>query len=400
MLPLAHAAEDVAIHASSRQLTLTTLLLIGLLLVLMAGFVFWSWRRRQGLAQERRIAESALRAAEGRLAHLSSQLPIALFQFAAGGFSYVSPGIARLLPCTAAEAEADPARVLEAILDKDRAGMEWLNGTLPAAADIDWIGRIATAEGAPRWLQVRASSEIGTDGTRVISGVMIDVTPLKTTQQELERSRAELRQLAVHREARVEQEKQRLAREFHDELGQVLTTARMQLQLMARNPGSGRVEDVEALIGEAYRSVKAIAADLRPPALNLGLTAAVEWLAGRLLAPAGIIVRIDFAPTADVLPEAQAIVLFRIVQEALSNIVRHARAQRVQLIFNADMLNARLVIRDDGIGFDPGRVDRSAHFGLLGVSERASAIGGLLQIDSQAGTGTTLTIEFTLCSDS
>lgn len=397
---IAHAADDIAVIASSRQLTLTTLLLVGLLLALMAGFVFWSWRRRQGLTQQRRTAESALRAAEGRLAHLSSQLPIVLFQFAAGGFIYVSPGIARLLPCTAAEAEDDPTRVLAAILEKDRTGMEWLNGTLPAAADIDWIGRIKTTEGASRWLQIRASSEIGADGRRVISGVMIDVTPLKTTQQELERSRAELRQLAAHREARVEQEKQRLAREFHDELGQVLTTARMQLQLMARNPGSGRVEDVEALIGEAYRSVKAIAADLRPPALNLGLTAAVEWLVGRLLSPANITARIDFSPTADELPEIQTIVLFRMVQEALNNIVRHAQAKRVQLSFNADMLNARLTIRDDGIGFDPDSVDRSAHFGLLGLAERARAVDGIFHIESRPGAGTILTIEFPLCCDS
>jgi signal transduction histidine kinase len=278
-MSLPRATDQLAL-STSHQLTLTTLGLSGAILVIIVGFVFWSWWRRQQLARERRSTE-----AERRLLALES-------------------------------------------------------------------------------------------------------------------SRDELRRLAAHREALIEQERQRLAREFHDELGQVLTAARMQLQLLARDPSAGNIANIEALIGEAYRSVKAIAADLRPPALNMGLTAAVEWLADRLLKPAGICARIDFASVADQLPETQAIVVFRIVQETSNNCVRHSNAKQVWFSFHADSRTAQLVVRDDGQGFVPDAVDRKTHFGLLGLHERATALGGTLHIASRPGEGTTLTINFPLCSDS
>lgn len=392
--------------ASSRQLTLSTVLLIGVVFLLATAFVAWSWHRRKNLSLRRREAELALQASEGRLRQISSQLPVALFEYVAAPrprFRSISDGIARLLPFTAAEIMADPQIFFDAIETADVDGLTWRHGGRGATSpgrDFEWVGRSIVA-GSSRWLQIRATTELTPEGEPSIQGVILDVTALKNMQFALERSHEELRRLASHREAGIEKERARLAREVHDELGQVLTAARMQLQLLRNdlgNPDSiaatARIEATESLIGEAYRSVKSIAADLRPGALNLGLTAAVEWLAERLLTPAGIRYVIEFDAAADTLTEEQSIGLFRVVQESLGNVVRHAGAREVRLEFHA---TRRLLIQDDGRGFDPASVDRSEHFGLLGMGERIEALGGTLSIHSQPGqgttSGTTLTVE-------
>ena len=398
-MSLAHAATDFTV-ASSRQLTLSAMMLIGITLAVMMAFAFWSWRRRQGLTTRRRQAELALRASEGRLRQLSSQLPVALFEYVAvptPGFRSISDGVVRLLPGTAAEMLADPQVFFAGIHPDDVAGLVWRQAAT-AAHEFEWIGRSLLAGDSPRWLQIRTTTEFAADGRRAVHGVILDVTALKQTQQDLVRSRQELRQLASHREARIEQERARLAREFHDELGQVLTTARMHLQLLERSlPADSAAareaaRNIETMIAEAYRSVKAIASDLRPAALNLGLTAAVEWVAARMLGAAGIRYGISFTQAADRLDDDYAIALFRIVQESLSNIVRHAGAQNVDITLSHDRGEMRLLLEDDGKGFDVPGVDHAAHFGLLGISERVTALGGTLEIDSGPGSGTRLVV--------
>ena len=399
-MSLAHAAEDITVE-SSRQLTLSAMILIGITLAVMMAFAFWSWRRRQGLATRRRQAELALRASEDRLRQVSSQLPVALFEYTAAPparFRSMSDGVARLLPGTAPEMLANPEVFFAGIHPEDLPGLVWRDAATPPLRDFEWIGRSRLAAEHPRWLQIRATTEFTAGGARSIHGVMLDVTALKQAQQDLERSREELRRLASHREARIEQERARLAREFHDELGQVLTSARMHLQLLERSlpadssAARDAARDIETMIGEAYRSVKAIASDLRPAALNLGLTAAVEWVAARVLGPAAIRYSISFAPAADRLDDAYAIALFRIVQESLSNIVRHAAAHSVHITLSHHEGEMRLLVEDDGKGFDAARVDHVTHFGLLGISERVNSLGGMLEIDSQPGGGTRLSV--------
>lgn len=399
-MSLAHAAEDITI-ASSRQLTLSAMILIGVTLGLMMAFALWSWRRRQALALSRRQAELALRASEDRLRQVSSQLPVALFEYIAApvpGFRSISEGVARLLPCTAAEILANPRVFFDGIDAGDLAGLTWRDATTPPAHEFESVVRSLPAAEHPRWLQIRATTEFTAGGERVIHGVILDVTALKRAQRDLERSREELRRLASHREAGIEQERARLAREFHDELGQVLTTARMHLQLLERGLPADSAEaraaarNIEGMIAEAYRSVKTIASDLRPAALNLGLAAAVEWVAARILDPAGIQCDISCTPAADRLDDDYAIALFRVIQESLTNIVRHAMARNVHITLSHHEGEMRLLVEDDGKGFDAQAVDHATHFGLLGISERVTALGGVLEIDSSPGAGSRLAV--------
>lgn len=399
-MSIAHAADTIAV-ASSRQLTLSAMILIAVVLALATGFAVWSWRRRLHLAARRRGAEQALRASEDQVRLISAQLPIAIFEYVAGpdpGFRSISEGVSRLLPATPAEILADPGAFFRTIHPDDVGGLSWRDAGSPPTQDFEWIGRSLAGTGTPRWLQIRATTGLTTGGELAVHGAILDVTALKGAQTELERSRAELRRLASHREERVEQERARLAREFHDELGQVLTTARMQLQLLERQfPGEAdtqrhALQEIGALIGEASRSVKAIASDLRPAALNLGLTAAIEWLAARVLTPLGIGCRISISPLADRIVGDHAIALFRIVQESLNNVVRHAGARQVGITLAALDRELHLLVEDDGTGFDASTVDHSAHFGLMGIAERVMSLGGTLEVDSLPGKGTRISV--------
>ena len=410
-MSLAHAATELTHVGTSRQLTLTTGLLLALVFAAMAGIAAWSWLNRRRLLERRRNAEAELRATQNRLAQLSNQLPLALFSFRPGyGFDAVSDGIEHLLPVTAQQLLADPMQLLAAVAADDRAGLQWLNVGEDCPTRLEWLGRClapraanTAAEDAAgvRWLQMRGSVDIGPGGERLLAGVIVDVTPLMSTQQALEASREELRRLATYREAEREQEYRRLAREFHDELGQLLTSARMQLQWL-----DGRVGDdqatrsalaaIEAMIGEAYRSVKSIAAELRPPALNLGLPAAIEWQAARVLTPAGLQFTVALAPVAESLPDAVATALFRIVQEAFTNVLRYANARSVHVSLRADGGQLILSVADDGCGFDPAAVAAGEHFGLVGMRERVAALHGALDIDSAAGEGARITVQLPL----
>jgi signal transduction histidine kinase len=384
-------------------------LLLALVFAAMVGIAAWSWLNRRRLDERRRSAEAQLRATQNKLAQLSNQLPVALFSFRPGhGFEAVSDGIELLLPVTAQRLLGDPAQLLAAIAPEDRAGLLWLNIGEDCPTRLEWLGRSATGgstdqtgAGAARWLQMRGSMDIGPGGDPLLAGVIVDVTPLMSTQQALEASREELRRLATYREAEREQEYRRLAREFHDELGQLLTSARMQLQWL-----DGRVGDdqatrsalaaIEAMIGEAYRSVKSIAAELRPPALNLGLPAAIEWQAARVLTPAGLQFTVALAPVAESLPDAVATALFRIVQEAFTNVLRYANARSVHVSLRADGGQLILSVADDGCGFDPAAVAAGEHFGLVGMRERVAALHGALDIDSAAGEGARITVQLPL----
>ena len=408
---LAYAATELTHVGTSRQLTLSTGLLLALVFAAMVGIAAWSWLNRRRLLERRRSAEAELRATQNRLAQVSNQLPIALFSFRPGyGFEAVSDGIEHLLPVTAQQLLADPTQLLAAVAAEDRAGLEWLNIDEDCPTRLEWLGRSAAPRAAAtdpgngarvRWLQMRGSVDIGPGGERLLAGVVVDVTPLMSTQQALEASREELRRLATYREAEREQEYRRLAREFHDELGQLLTSARMQLQWL-----DGRVGDdqatrsalaaIESMIGEAYRSVKSIAAELRPPALNLGLPAAIEWQAARVLAPAGLQFTVALAPVAESLPDATATALFRIVQEAFTNVLRYAGARSVHVSLRADAEQLILSVADDGCGFDPAGVAAGEHFGLVGMRERVAALHGTLDIDSATGEGTRITVQLPL----
>ncbi|MDX5445921.1 MAG: histidine kinase [Zoogloeaceae bacterium] len=294
-------------------------------------------------------------------------------------------------------------RFFECLHPDDRAMVEaaWQRALLGEPYDIEH--RIVV-DGQIRWVHERAELAFGRDGRFLeATGTVQDITDRHTIEEVLRRSRQRLRALGAHHERLVEEERAHIAREIHDELGQYLTTLRMDAAMLemrcARdNPALvQRLSSMKMLIDETIQSVRRVASTLRPTALDLGLESGVEWLVDDFQE------RNDIACALKVggqgLPEVddgRSTLVFRILQEALTNVVRHAGAGAVEVALTRSDGLLRLEVHDDGRGFDP--CTRSGHgtFGLLGMHERAMMYGGSLHIDSAPGRGTTVRLDVPL----
>ncbi|MBP1611570.1 MAG: sensor histidine kinase [Acidobacteria bacterium] len=221
-------------------------------------------------------------------------------------------------------------------------------------------------------------------------------------EEELQAAFARLQNLTRRLEAAKEEERKALARELHDEMGQLLTAAKINIQLLQKlgldDAAPRRLADTVALIDRMIKLVRALSFELRPPLMDeLGLVAALR---GQLIAQAertGLAVSFSDEGLPERLPAALEIAAFRIVQEAMTNVVRHAGATRVAVRLRAGDGHLRIEVEDDGHGFDPdGRAGAGAageHFGITGMRERAEALGGTATVRSARGRGTAVRAE-------
>jgi signal transduction histidine kinase len=215
-----------------------------------------------------------------------------------------------------------------------------------------------------------------------------------------EEARASLLRMVITAQ---EDERKRIARELHDDTSQNLAVLVMGLEsaIQALRAGGSppRLEEVKALAVHALEEVHRLIFDLRPSVLDdLGLFSAIRWYAERHLGARGISVRCELAEQEPKLPPAYEIALFRMCQEAMNNVVRHAQAESVLVQVEVEDGVLRIEIEDDGRGFDvaAGPARDRAHWGLLGISERAEILGGTARIDSSPGDGTRVEIRVPL----
>jgi signal transduction histidine kinase len=227
--------------------------------------------------------------------------------------------------------------------------------------------------------------------------------------QELQRLYAELRDRDDRRAELLkrflsaqERERMRIARELHDETCQTISALSFRLEsALGELPEGGtraRLEEVKGLAGRALDDLHRVIFDLRPSILDdLGLLAAVRWYAARHIEPLGIAVRCEFEDVESRVPKEVATAVFRIVQEALLNVARHAKAENVLLQVAADEKRLLIEIEDDGQGFDPKSAERPSEtgrgLGLLGMRERVEILGGKMSLDSAPGNGAHITLE-------
>jgi PAS domain S-box-containing protein len=235
-----------------------------------------------------------------------------------------------------------------------------------------------------------------------------DVTERRRSLAALQESEArlqvlaeQLRELSAHLETVREEEKARIAREVHDELGQMLTvlkleTSMCELAYADLDPGlRDRLNSMKRLIAQLFQLVRDVATALRPPILDAGIASAIEWQARRFEARTQIPCLVQVPDNLPRLADATAIGLFRILQEALTNVMRHAEAHSVELNLSLKAGVLCMSVADDGKGFDQA-ADRPASFGLVGMRERVLIMGGRLHLDSTLGEGTTLRIQIPL----
>ena len=243
-----------------------------------------------------------------------------------------------------------------------------------------------------------------TEGDKTYYTVILrDVSARVRAMEELRKSKEELHELGAAAQEIRELEKSRFARELHDELGQSLTMLRMDAAWCKANlesDGAGAVaklERMETLLKTTVAATRRIASDLRPLMLDdLGLVPALEWLVQNMSQRSGIPCDFTIDDPSLVLPPAHSTAVFRIVQEAMTNIVRHAGAAHAEVIVRQRDGTVHVTIRDDGVGFVTGDPRKPASFGLLGMRERATLLHGTAAIRSEPGAGTAIEIELPL----
>jgi signal transduction histidine kinase len=224
-----------------------------------------------------------------------------------------------------------------------------------------------------------------------------DIEQRKAAHQELNSSKAQLRSLIDHNARIKEDERKRIARELHDDLGQSLMALKMDLTCMLNGaPAELRKEQLTVALAQIDATVGAmrlIINELRPVVLDLGLDAAVEWEANKYTRRTGIACAVSTIPVdPSVISDETSTALYRIVQESLTNIMRHAKATRVTIDLRREADWLFLTITDNGVGMHPDSRRKTQSFGLLGISERIYTLGGAFDVASSAETGTTLSI--------
>jgi PAS domain S-box-containing protein len=238
-------------------------------------------------------------------------------------------------------------------------------------------------------------SQVEEHGSKYSTVILRDVSERVRVEEALRRSQAELRELGVAAHAAREQEKSRIARELHDELAQSLTALQMDVawckeRIPEGQPAMGaRLDRMEALLEQTVAATRRIAADLRPLMLDdLGLLPAVEWLVESFTQRNGIPCELAVSSAELELPSAHATAVFRIVQESLANVGKHARASRVKVGIECNGSELTVSIRDNGAGFSLQNPGKPNSYGLLGLRERASLLGGEASVSSAPGQGT------------
>jgi signal transduction histidine kinase len=235
-------------------------------------------------------------------------------------------------------------------------------------------------------------------------GIQRDITDRHRSVAEIAQSREELRALAARLESVREEERTRIARELHDELGQALTGLKLDLAWMERRLNRHSPSDLgqrcASLLGrldEVMIQVRRIVTELRPSVLDqLGLADAIEWQAQDFAARMGLALDLRIDCACDLPPDAMASVVFRSLQEALNNVAKHANAHRLRVALRTDADSLSLDVSDDGRGITLEEQRGSHSLGLLGLRERAIAWGGTVTISGDATSGTTVALRLPL----
>ncbi len=203
----------------------------------------------------------------------------------------------------------------------------------------------------------------------------------------LRQSEQRLRELYVHLESAIEQERAAIAREIHDDIGNLLTTLRFDLAWIERkgDPScAARAGHALQTVAQIMESAQRIQRGLRPPVLDAGLVPALQWQIGEFRRATGIDVAFSHHGSGREPGNGHAMVLYRTLQESLTNIARHAQARSVRIDLVIDANQASLEISDDGIGLPPQALNKPGSFGLRGLSERALQAGGWIDISNRA----------------
>ena len=336
---------------------------------------------------DHRAALEMLRESEERFRALTSNLPGMVFQIQCGPdqglrFLYVSEGCHRLFGLKQHELLRSPKRFLDAIESSDRAALELAFEQSAASLGIlNWEGQMHS-KGQTKWINLRSTPARLDPGRVQWQGIATDITRSKEAEAELRRSREQLSELSYHLEGAKEEERERIARDVHDELGSTLVALKIEANLLAAKlpatSASGeKVNAIAELIDRAMSTVSRVARELRPGILNeFGLPAAIECQAEDFSLRTGIDCRVHCDDDGIKPDDKTSLVLFRVFQEALTNVAKHARASLVVVKLRRAKGSITLEILDNGHGICDADLSKPKSFGLRGIRERVNSLNG------------------------
>jgi PAS domain S-box-containing protein len=249
-------------------------------------------------------------------------------------------------------------------------------------------------------------SQVNQHGHRFYTVILRDVTERVAADEALRRSREEVRELARAASTAREQEKSRIARELHDELGQALTALKIDVGYLRGELGGApdavqrKLGAMHDLLDDTVAAARRISSELRPLMLDdLGLTAAAEWLAQNFTRRTGIACELVIGEGDLDLPDPYATAVFRVLQESLTNVAKHAEATQVEATLTRDAAGVVLTVGDNGRGFGEDDAKRPGSYGLIGLKERALLLDGTVAVESLPGKGTRIELRIPVKSE-
>jgi PAS domain S-box-containing protein len=355
---------------------------------------------------ERKRAEQALRESEERFRELAENINEVFWIWTATPGNarclYVSPAYATIWGRSCESLYASPQSWMEALHPQDRERVREEGERMDFENISDWTYRIVRPDQSIRWIRDRIFPVRDVEGVVVrLAGIAQDITKRKEAVEAVRKANRQLRNLSRRRIQEQEDERRRLSRELHDQIGQSLTAAKINVEVVraTTNPALvGRLDETAAILDELLGQVRQISLDLRPPMLDdLGLVPALRSFVDEQGRRASVAVRFSAEQVPEKLDAEIQITCFRIAQEAITNAVRHAKATELEIALRTQGKKLRLLARDNGIGFDAQpKQAQAVDLGLIGIRERAALVGGRARIISSPQKGTTIDVSLPL----
>jgi PAS domain S-box-containing protein len=351
---------------------------------------------------ERKRAEEELRFHGEIMGNMSEG--VYLIRLSDGLIVYTNPKFERMFGYEAGEMIGKPVTIVIAPTAKspEETAREII-GVLNRTGG--WYGEINNIkkDGTPFWCYAGCSLFEHPEYGKVIVAVHTDINERKRTEEGLKNSHQQLRDLASHLQSVREEERKSIAREIHDELGQALTVLKMDLSWLRNKltknetPLVEKTESMSKLIDATVQTMKRISTELRPGLLDdLGITAAIEWQAEEFQNRTGIKCNVNVKPEEIILDEKLSTAIFRVFQETLINVARHANATRVKASLVEKVDKLELKVRDNGKGIAAKHISNPKSFGLIGMRERVHPWGGEFKIEGKPREGTTVRVTIPL----
>jgi len=343
---------------------------------------------------------------ETRCQNMVANTPGMVFQFqldSNGEMKFISltDGCKALLGLNAEDLQEDSSLLYSMMNARDRGTLrKRLEQSTINLSLMNWEGKVwIDGWQDNKWLDLRAVPRVLPNGVVQWEGIMTNITQSKNAKHEIEKSRRELVELTAHIHKIKEQERSAIAREIHDDLGGNLTAIKMGLSSIINKLSKGQsvtieqAQGLESILDSTFEAVHRISSDLRPNVLDLGIVAALEWQAKEFEKQLGITCKFTCNQAEIPVTTDQGITLFRIFQESMSNIAKHANATHVDVDLSAFTHDIILTITDNGVGIKSSDTLKSTSFGLRGMRERVAALHGTFNVQQSNKQGTIITIK-------